>query len=87
MNKPIKWEEGECAYAGQAKGKPINKRWPGRWSIKATICTPKGTRIDIETDLEDAAGESIMAKLGEAVSSPEHPPEWMRTGPGRGKKP
>lgn len=52
---------------------PINKRWPGKWVIKATLYTPTGTKMDIETDLPDKVAEKIMGLVSFALQQPELP--------------
>jgi hypothetical protein len=50
---------------------PINKRWPGKFSVRVVVYTPKGNRLDIETDLTDKDGKSLLALLTAAVTKPE----------------
>jgi len=46
---------------------PIHKRWPNRYAVRATIYTPAGGRINIETDLDDIDGEAVTALLIQAA--------------------
>ncbi len=50
---------------------PINKKWPGKFSVRVVVYTPKGNRLDIETDLTDKDGKSLLALLTAAVTKPE----------------
>jgi len=54
---------------------PINKRWPGRWAVRATIYTPNGTSINIETDLPDRMGKSLLQMLSASFALPEKAPK------------
>lgn len=47
---------------------PPDKRWPGRFAVRATVYTPEGRRIDIETDLPEATGRMVLDALTRAAA-------------------
>jgi hypothetical protein len=53
------------------KKQPINKRWPGKFSVRAVVYTPKGNRLGMETDLTDEDGKKLLELLIAAVNKPE----------------
>jgi hypothetical protein len=50
---------------------PINKRWLGKWKIRAVVYAPDGSSILWETDLSVAGAKKIVEVLSVEISKPE----------------
>jgi len=53
------------------KKAPINKRWPGKWKIRAVIYAPDGRSTLWETDLSGSGAKKIVEVLSIEISKPE----------------
>lgn len=49
----------------------FTNRYPNRWSTRASVWTPKGTKMEIEGPLPEAVGELVLA----ALSTPDPDPK------------
>ena len=46
---------------------PVNKRFPGKYAVKARIYWPSGAYVDIETHVPDEYGKELVTELCRAV--------------------